>query len=140
LAVLIADIDDFKSINDRFGHPMGDAVLKDVGRNHPVLVRMFDVCARFGGDEFAVLMPNSDRASALACAERHQADGSTVRLLAGCVVPALTLSVGVGRRQRARWRRHRRWDAPTARSISEKPQGRMRFAATGDVDTGTRRG
>jgi diguanylate cyclase (GGDEF)-like protein len=70
LAVLIADIDDFKSINDRWGHQVGDAVLQTVGGVIRSAVRVFDVCARYGGDEFAIVMPNADRASALACAER----------------------------------------------------------------------
>jgi diguanylate cyclase (GGDEF)-like protein len=95
LAVLIADIDDFKSINDRFGHPMGDAVLKDVGAIIRSSVRMFDVCARFGGDEFAVLMPNSDRVSALACAERIRQMAAQYVYSRDASFPALTLSVGV---------------------------------------------
>jgi len=69
-AVLMADIDDFKVINDTRGHQSGDAMLKGVGDIMRSAVRVFDVCARWGGDEFAVLMPNSDQASAIAVAER----------------------------------------------------------------------
>ena len=69
-AVLMADVDDFKVINDTRGHQSGDAMLKGVGDIMRSAVRVFDVCARWGGDEFAVLMPNSDHASAIACAER----------------------------------------------------------------------
>ena len=95
LAVLIADIDDFKSINDRFGHQMGDAVLREVGAIIRSSVRMFDVCARFGGDEFAVLMPNSDRASAFACAERIRQMAAQYVSSRDASFPPLTLSVGV---------------------------------------------
>jgi diguanylate cyclase (GGDEF)-like protein len=69
-AVLMADVDDFKVINDTRGHQSGDAMLKGVGDIMRSAVRVFDVCARWGGDEFAVLMPNSDHASAMAVAER----------------------------------------------------------------------
>jgi len=70
LAVLMADVDDFKTINDTRGHPVGDEVLKLVAHVIRSSVRVFDLCARYGGDEFGVVMPNSDRESAIQCAER----------------------------------------------------------------------
>ncbi|HJU43651.1 MAG TPA: diguanylate cyclase [Vicinamibacterales bacterium] len=95
LAILIADIDDFKRINDAFGHQAGDEVLRVVGSIIRSAVRVFDVCARYGGDEFAILMPNCDRDSAIACAERIRArvaayDGSRH----GAGFPSLTMSIG----------------------------------------------
>ena len=70
LTVLMIDVDDFKVINDTHGHPAGDAVLQAAANMLRSVVRVFDVCARYGGDEFAVVMPNSERASASASAER----------------------------------------------------------------------
>ena len=93
LAVLMADVDDFKTINDTRGHQVGDAVLRRVGSVIRSSVRVFDVCARYGGDEFAVVMPNSDRESAILCAERIRQ-----RLADRAVdddLPPLTMSIGV---------------------------------------------
>lgn len=93
LAVLMADVDEFKTINDTRGHQVGDAVLRRVGSVIRSSVRVFDVCARYGGDEFAVVMPNSDRQSAILCAERIRQ-----RLADRAVdddLPALTMSIGV---------------------------------------------
>jgi len=70
LTVLMIDVDDFKIINDTHGHAVGDAVLQAAANVLQSVVRVFDVCARYGGDEFAVVMPNSERAKASASAER----------------------------------------------------------------------
>ena len=57
LALLIVDIDDFKRINDTAGHHIGDRVLREVGRLLRANVRAYDVCARYAGDEFLVMLP-----------------------------------------------------------------------------------
>jgi diguanylate cyclase (GGDEF)-like protein len=93
LAVVMADVDDFKVINDTHGHQIGDAVLQVVGAIIRSAVRVFDVCARYGGDEFAILMPSTDHASAAACAERIRRRVSEYR--GDPSAPILTMSVGV---------------------------------------------
>ena len=70
LAMLMIDIDDFKLINDRFGHLAGDTVISDVAEIIRRAVRVFDICARFGGEEFAIIMPGSDADHAARVAER----------------------------------------------------------------------
>ena len=70
LTLLMIDIDDFKSINDSFGHLAGDTVIRDVAEILRRSVRIFDVCARFGGEEFAIIMPGSTTESAGKVAER----------------------------------------------------------------------
>jgi len=70
VAVLVLDIDDFKTINDSYGHLVGDLVLRDVAEILRRSVRVFDICARFGGDEFVIVMPGSASAGATRIAER----------------------------------------------------------------------
>jgi diguanylate cyclase (GGDEF)-like protein len=72
LAVLVLDIDGFKAINDRYGHKAGDVVLAHVGKRLPETLRDSDVPARIGGDEFAVIMPATNKDGAFIVAERVQ--------------------------------------------------------------------
>lgn len=69
-SLVIADVDFFKKVNDTYGHDGGDAVLKAVARTFRDRVREVDVCARFGGEEIAVLLPSTPLAGALELAER----------------------------------------------------------------------
>jgi diguanylate cyclase (GGDEF)-like protein len=70
LAMILLDLDHFKSINDRFGHPVGDSVLIAVAGLIASVVRKTDFAARIGGEEFAVLMPETSLDEAAATAER----------------------------------------------------------------------
>jgi diguanylate cyclase (GGDEF)-like protein len=70
LTLLIADIDDFKSVNDTYGHLEGDRCLREVAAVIAKTVRPSDACFRWGGDEFAVIMPATDTAQAEAAVQR----------------------------------------------------------------------
>jgi len=70
LALLMIDVDDFKLVNDSHGHLAGDTILRDIGDILRRSVRVFDVCARFGGEEFVIIMPGSTSENALRIAER----------------------------------------------------------------------
>ena len=70
LTLVIADIDDFKSVNDTYGHLEGDRCLREVAAVIAKTVRPSDACFRWGGDEFAVIMPATDTAQAEAAIQR----------------------------------------------------------------------
>ena len=70
LGCLLIDLDDFKLVNDRHGHPAGDAVLRGVARALQGEFRAFDRVARYGGDEFVVILPAADLHSAALAGER----------------------------------------------------------------------
>ncbi len=101
--LVYADVDDFKSINDRLGHNRGDAVLRKVADTMRQTLRSIDRVARVGGDEFGLVLPETDYESARAALEklRHTleaesaAEGLTVTLTMGalvCMVPPRDVS------------------------------------------------
>jgi diguanylate cyclase (GGDEF)-like protein len=96
IAVGMVDIDDFKRVNDTFGHLIGDRVLRAVAGRLAGACRKTDLVARFGGDEFAVLLPDTSLAGAGAIGEalRRAVGGSPVAVV-GTDGLALTVSVGM---------------------------------------------
>ncbi len=98
LSLLMIDIDHFKGFNDRHGHLAGDAALRAVARALLDHLRPNDMAARFGGEEFAVLLPETDRQAARAVGERLRAAvaAAPVVLEDGTPLPSLSCSVGVG--------------------------------------------
>lgn len=70
LSVLMLDLDHFKLINDEFGHSMGDKVLQESARCMTDCIRQTDMCFRYGGEEFLILLSNAESAGALRIAER----------------------------------------------------------------------
>lgn len=91
-ALLIFDIDKFKRVNDTYGHAMGDEVLKYLAASMLEITRKEDVCCRFGGEEFVMLLPETDRHEAFQVAERLR------RKLESTVSPCgeiVTISIGI---------------------------------------------
>jgi diguanylate cyclase (GGDEF)-like protein len=96
LALLFVDIDHFKLVNDRYGHPTGDLVLVEIGRRLRHGMREGDIVARYGGEEFVVLLPNTGSDEGLLVAERvcQGVRAAEVNLPDGETV-AITLSGGI---------------------------------------------
>ncbi len=95
IAVVLFDIDDFKMINDRFGHLMGDLVLKDAGALFLRSTRTDDVIARYGGDEFVLLTLNLTVEETAAVAERLAAELSQLQWRAGEATLRMSVTVGI---------------------------------------------
>ena len=99
LAVLILDIDRFKSINDRFGHDAGDEVLREFAKRIGTMTRAVDLVARFGGEEIVVVVPDATVGDAKAVAERIR---RTIEAMPFPIGPGtaieVTVSIGVAAR------------------------------------------
>lgn len=96
LSLLAVDVDHFKRINDVYGHPAGDEVLIAVGRILDRTVRRTDLAARFGGEEFMVLLENTDAAGAVEVAEKLRLAVAAERFAAGAgETVGVTISIGV---------------------------------------------
>jgi diguanylate cyclase (GGDEF)-like protein len=95
LSVLMIDLDFFKDVNDRYGHPVGDTVLRTVAQLLLLSLRKTDLLARYGGEEFSVLLPDTPLSGAMVIAERvrHAIDQKPI-VADGCPLQ-VSISVGV---------------------------------------------
>lgn len=93
LALILADLDHFKEVNDQHGHPTGDFVLKAIAELFKSAVRETDFVARYGGEEFAVLLPKTHLGGALTVAERISFDLRKCKI--GPAAVRVTASFGV---------------------------------------------
>ncbi len=96
ISIIMADIDNLKPINDTHGHRAGDMAIKQISRRISACIRQIDAAARYGGDEFAIILPNTSLSDAVVVAERM------VTMVSGSPMSweeqeiALSISVGVG--------------------------------------------
>src|SRR4051812_21043799 len=100
LSCVMIDLDGYKQLNDKYGHQLGDQILVAAGKVVATNMRKMDVAARYGGDEFILLLPHASADEAAGVAQRiheeyRQAAGVLVERAAGGPVSPLTMSIGV---------------------------------------------
>jgi diguanylate cyclase (GGDEF)-like protein len=94
-SAIAIDIDDFKSINDRYGHDAGDKILKTFSNSIQINARGTDTCVRLGGDEFIIILPNTERDIAVTIAERIRKSIEAVEIYFNEEPVNITSSIGV---------------------------------------------
>ena len=70
ISLIMVDVDNLKTINDQYGHRAGDKVIKEISESIKESIRQIDTAARYGGDEFAIILPNTSLSDAAIVAER----------------------------------------------------------------------
>lgn len=95
LVFIMVDIDNFKAINDSFGHEIGDYVLSRLGNLLPSLVREGDLACRYGGEEFLIVIPNCDPQNAKLFAEKIRNKVGSMRIVVEERVSNIAISLGV---------------------------------------------
>lgn len=96
LSLIMIDVDDFKQINDNYGHPFGDRVLRSIAQVIKLHTRIVDVCARYAGDEFVIILPNTDIEQASLVGERIRDKVEHLSISPANMEPAkLSVSIGI---------------------------------------------
>ncbi|BBB27557.1 GGDEF domain-containing protein [Amphritea japonica] len=94
-SLVMIDVDHFKSINDQYGHPVGDQALKKIAHTINSTIRAHDFIGRYGGEEFLLLLPDTDLNGAKPIAERVRKSVESISFLSGGKRIPLTISLGV---------------------------------------------
>ena len=95
LSCLMLDVDHFKNINDTYGHDAGDEVLKRIAACLKENLRGYDAIVRYGGEEFVVLLPNTEKESAVAVGEKIRIKVAEEKIKSGVHTISITISIGV---------------------------------------------
>ncbi|MBA3005137.1 MAG: GGDEF domain-containing protein [Desulfocapsa sp.] len=95
LSLMFFDIDHFKEVNDTYGHPAGDEVLRCLAKLVTTTMRTSDIIARYGGEEFAVILPMTDMAGCRVFAERLRRLVEDMKMVIGGILLRITISLGV---------------------------------------------
>ncbi len=134
LSLMILDIDHFKKINDSLGHQAGDAVLRELTARVSAQIREIDFFFRIGGEEFAVLMPDTEESLAAAVAERLRVEVSEREFFLEPTSVRVTISIGVASSSEKISTPDRIFAAADARLYHAKRSGRNRVACQDPLD------
>jgi len=94
-SIMVIDVDRFKKFNDTYGHLAGDKVLENIAQVIKQGIRRDDIASRFGGEEFTILLPNTDKATAWNVAERLRINVAEMNIPWKTNLPQVTISVGI---------------------------------------------
>ena len=134
LSLLMADIDHFKSVNDSFGHLVGDKVLISVSEELKKCVRRVDSVCRYGGEEFAIILPMTGLKPARELAERIRKQIHVLYPLKGLPVQKLSISIGVATYPEHGSNTESLLDAADKALYAAKAKGRNRVAIPGGLE------
>ncbi|OGX31327.1 MAG: hypothetical protein A2787_02175 [Omnitrophica WOR_2 bacterium RIFCSPHIGHO2_01_FULL_48_9] len=95
LSLLMIDVDYFKRFNDQYGHMVGDQILHKIGMIIKENIRGIDIVGRYGGEEFVVVLPDTDRKGAGFVAERIRSATEATQIQAYDTVVSVTISIGL---------------------------------------------
>jgi two-component system cell cycle response regulator len=95
LSLMLMDVDDFKQVNDTYGHVLGDEVLRAIADKISSNLRATDLCARYGGEEFVVILPETDREDSVKVAERIRENVAKIPVQTDTGILNCTISIGI---------------------------------------------
>lgn len=132
MALLMIDIDHFKNFNDRYGHLVGDQILREVGEIIKGSIREIDIPGRYGGEEFCIVLPDTDLNGAKYAAERIRSSTEERRITAYDANVRITVSVGIATYPTDARKRSELVDKADWTLYKAKKQGRNRVCAFGE--------
>jgi len=134
LSCAMIDVDRFKKVNDKYGHLAGDAVLKWVSRKLLGVCRESDCICRYGGEEFAVVLPDTDEQGAATWGERCRLAIAKAAFVSDSTPVPITVSVGVAQREDSLGTAEKLLDLADRALLEAKRRGRNRVVALGSLE------
>ena len=132
ISIIIMDLDYFKRINDQYGHAVGDQVLASVGRLYRTKLREFDIIGRLGGEEFGLVLPETDLEAARLIAERFRRELRTLQWNQQDQTLTVTASMGLAQLQSAEQTLEEAFSRADSALYQAKALGRDRIVSTTD--------